>query len=174
MVKIVGALTDEAVRNGSIKKAEIICHEKVARIPLLDGKVLRVFGERPKEKVTPLMSAKASDKKQGEIVVVRDFPEVLRVVGERQEEKARLLMSVKTSDKYQEEIVVVRDFPEVFPDDLYGLPPVREIEFQIELIPAATLVAKSPYRLAPFELEELLGQLKELQDKGFIRPSSSP
>ncbi|GKG28185.1 putative reverse transcriptase domain-containing protein, partial [Tanacetum coccineum] len=50
----------------------------------------------------------------------------------------------------------------------------REIEFRIELIPGATPVAKSPYRLAPFELEELSGQLKELQDKGFIRPSSSP
>ncbi|GKB94212.1 putative reverse transcriptase domain-containing protein [Tanacetum coccineum] len=77
-------------------KAEIICHEKVVRIPLPDGKVLRVVGERPEEKV-------------------------------------RLLMSVKASDKKQEEIVVVRDFP-----------------------------------------EELSGQLKELQDKGFIRPSSSP
>nr|GEU33511.1 hypothetical protein [Tanacetum cinerariifolium] len=88
-------------------KAEIICLKKVVRIPLLDGKVLRV-------------------------------------VGERQEEKARLLMSVKASDKKQEEIVVVRDFPE------------------------------SPYRLAPSELEELTGQLKELHDKGFIRPSSSP
>ncbi|GJU96135.1 putative reverse transcriptase domain-containing protein [Tanacetum coccineum] len=59
-------------------------------------------------------------------------------------------------------------------DDLSGLPPVREIEFQIKLIPGATPVAKSPYRLAPFELEELSGQLKELQDKGFIQPSSSP
>ncbi|GJR36632.1 retrotransposon protein, putative, ty3-gypsy subclass [Tanacetum coccineum] len=88
-------------------KAEIICHEKVVRIPLLDGKVLRVLRERP-------------------------------------EEKARLLMSVKASDKEQGEIVVVRDFP------------------------------KSPYRLAPSELEELSRQLKELQDKGFIRPSSSP
>ncbi|GJT08401.1 putative reverse transcriptase domain-containing protein [Tanacetum coccineum] len=65
--------------------------------------------------------------------------------------------------KKQEEIVVVRDFP-----------PIREIEFQIKLIPGATPVAKSPYRLAPSELEELSGQLKELQDKGFIRPSSSP
>ncbi|GJX75249.1 putative reverse transcriptase domain-containing protein [Tanacetum coccineum] len=118
-------------------KAEIICHEKVVRIPLLDGKVLRVLGERP-------------------------------------EEKARLLMSVKASDKKQEEIVVVRDFPEVFLDDLSGLPPLREIEFQIELIPGAVPIAKSPYRLAPFELEDLSGQLKELQDKGFIRPSSSP
>ncbi|GJZ65080.1 putative reverse transcriptase domain-containing protein, partial [Tanacetum coccineum] len=52
------------------------------------------------------------------------------------------------------------------------LPLVREIEFRIELIPGATPVAKSPYRLAPSELEELSGQLKELQDKGFIRPSS--
>nr|GEY18402.1 retrotransposable element Tf2 [Tanacetum cinerariifolium] len=56
-------------------KAEIICHEKVVRIPLLDSKVLRVLGERPEEKVRLLMSAKARDKKQGEIVVVRDFLE---------------------------------------------------------------------------------------------------
>ncbi|GJR13064.1 putative reverse transcriptase domain-containing protein, partial [Tanacetum coccineum] len=118
-------------------KAEIICHEKVVRIPLSDGKVLRVLGERP-------------------------------------EEKARLLMSAKANERKQEEIVVVRDFPEVFPDDLSGLPPIQEIEFRIELIPGATPVAKSPYRLAPSELEELSGQLKELQDKGFIRPSSSP
>ncbi|GJT82533.1 hypothetical protein Tco_1056875 [Tanacetum coccineum] len=83
-------------------KAEIICHEKVARIPLLDGKVLRVLGERP-------------------------------------EEKARLLMSAKASDKKKEEIVV--------------------------LIPEAVPIAKSPYHLAPSELEELSGQLKELQDK---------
>ncbi|GKD52413.1 putative reverse transcriptase domain-containing protein [Tanacetum coccineum] len=89
-------------------------------------------------------------------------------------EKARLLMSTKTRDKKQEDIVVVRDFPEVFPDDLSGLPPAREIEFRIELIPGATPVAKSPYRLEPSELEELSGQLKELQDKGFIRQSLSP
>ncbi|GJY91998.1 putative reverse transcriptase domain-containing protein [Tanacetum coccineum] len=95
---------------------------------------------------------------------------VLRVVGERPEEKARFLMGVKK----QEEIVVVRDFDKVFLDDLSGLSPIREIEFRIELIPRATPVAKSPYHLAPSELEELSGQLKELQDKGFIRPSLSP
>ncbi|GJT71915.1 putative reverse transcriptase domain-containing protein [Tanacetum coccineum] len=99
---------------------------------------------------------------------------VLRVLGERPEEKARLLMSPKASEKKQEEIVVVRDFPNVFPDDLSGLPPIQEIEFRIELTPGATPVAKSPYRLAPSELEELSGKLKELQDKGFIRPSLSP
>nr|GEZ22546.1 hypothetical protein [Tanacetum cinerariifolium] len=57
-------------------KAEIIFHEKVVRIPLLDGKVLRVLGEIPKEKVRPLMNSKASDNKQEEIVVVKDFPKV--------------------------------------------------------------------------------------------------
>ncbi|GKD60757.1 putative reverse transcriptase domain-containing protein [Tanacetum coccineum] len=79
-------------------KAEIICHDKVVRIPLSDDKVLTVVGKRP-------------------------------------DEKARLLMSVKASDKKKEEIIVVRDFPKVFPDDLSGLPPIREIEFRIELTP---------------------------------------
>ncbi|GJZ69308.1 putative reverse transcriptase domain-containing protein, partial [Tanacetum coccineum] len=105
-------------------KAEIICHEKVVRIPLLDGNMLRVLGKRPEEKV-------------------------------------RFLIGVKK----QEKIVVVRDFPKVFPNDLSGLSPIQEIEFQIELIAGETPVAKSPYRLAPSELEELSGQLKELQDK---------
>ncbi|GKD72534.1 putative reverse transcriptase domain-containing protein, partial [Tanacetum coccineum] len=100
-------------------KAEIIYHEKVVRIPLLDGKVLRVLKERLKE-------------------------------------KARLLMSVKASDKKQEEIVMVKDF------------------LEIELIPGAVSIAKSLYRLAPSELEELSGQLKELKDKVFIRPRLSP
>ena len=62
----------------------------------------------------------------------------------------------------------------MFPDDLSGLPPVRDVEFRIELVPGVVPVVKSPYRLAPSEMEELSGQLKELQDKGFIRPSSSP
>ncbi|GJZ99883.1 putative reverse transcriptase domain-containing protein [Tanacetum coccineum] len=65
-------------------------------------------------------------------------------------------------------------FVEVFPDDLKGLPPQRQVEFRIELIPGATPVAKSPYRLAPSKMQELSEQLKELQDKGFIRPSHSP
>ncbi|GJW76541.1 putative reverse transcriptase domain-containing protein [Tanacetum coccineum] len=64
-----------------------------------------------------------------------------------------------------EEIVVLRDFLEVFPSDLSGLPPIQEIEFQIEVIPGPMPVAKSPYHLVPSELEELSGQLKELQDK---------
>ncbi|GJW55142.1 putative reverse transcriptase domain-containing protein [Tanacetum coccineum] len=99
---------------------------------------------------------------------------VLRVLGKKPKEKMRQLKSAKAKEKEQKEIEVVRDFPEVFPDDLSGLPPVRKIKFQIKLIPRATPIAKSPYRLAPFKLEELSGQHKELQDKGFTRPSSSP
>ncbi|GKF16266.1 hypothetical protein Tco_0061184, partial [Tanacetum coccineum] len=78
---------------------------------------------------------------------------MLRVLGERPEEKSRFLMGVKK----QEEIVVVRDFLEIFPDDLSGLPPIREIEIRIKLTPGATPVAKPHHRLAPSELEELSG-----------------
>ncbi|GJY51085.1 putative reverse transcriptase domain-containing protein [Tanacetum coccineum] len=58
--------------------------------------------------------------------------------------------------------------------DLSGLPPTRQVEFQIDLVPGAAPVARAPYRLAPSEMKELSEQLKELSDKGFIRPSSSP
>ncbi|GJZ20840.1 putative reverse transcriptase domain-containing protein [Tanacetum coccineum] len=86
----------------------------------------------------------------------------------------RHLMSDKANEQKQEKIVVVRDFLEVFLDDLSGLPPIREIKFHIDLVPGAIPVVKSPYRLAPSEMKKLSGQLKELQAKGFIRPSSSP
>ncbi|GKE33199.1 hypothetical protein Tco_1452521 [Tanacetum coccineum] len=86
----------------------------------------------------------------------------------------RHLRSIKTKEQKKEEIVVVRDYPEVFLDDVSGLPPNREIKFPIEFVPGAIPVAKSPYRLAPSEMEELSGQLKELQEKRFIQPSSSP
>lgn len=71
-------------------------------------------------------------------------------------------------------IPVVQDFADVFPDDLPGLPPKREIEFHIDLIPGSSPISKAPYRMAPLELAELKTQLEELQEKGFIRPSVSP
>nr|GFB19766.1 putative reverse transcriptase domain-containing protein [Tanacetum cinerariifolium] len=58
--------------------------------------------------------------------------------------------------------------------DLPGLPPVRQVEFQIDLIPRAVPVARAPYRLAPSEMQELSNQLQELADQGFIRPSTLP
>ncbi|GJW26805.1 putative reverse transcriptase domain-containing protein [Tanacetum coccineum] len=72
------------------------------------------------------------------------------------------------------DVVSTLYFPEVFPEDLSGLPPTRQVEFQIDLVPGAAPVARAPYRLAPSEMKELSEQLKELSDKGFIRPSSSP
>ncbi|GKE24874.1 putative reverse transcriptase domain-containing protein [Tanacetum coccineum] len=62
----------------------------------------------------------------------------------------------------------------VFLEDLPGIPPTRQVEFQIDLVPGAAPVAREPYRLAPSEMKELTDQLKELSEKGFIRPSSSP
>ncbi|GJR95473.1 putative reverse transcriptase domain-containing protein [Tanacetum coccineum] len=79
----------------------------------------------------------------------------------------------KSEEKRLEDVPIVRDFPEVFPEDLPGIPPTRQVEFQIDLVPGAAPVARAPYRLAPSEMKELAEQLQELSDKGFIRPSSS-
>nr|GEY51188.1 putative reverse transcriptase domain-containing protein [Tanacetum cinerariifolium] len=79
-----------------------------------------------------------------------------------------------SKEKRVEDVLAIRDFPEVFPEDLPGLSPPRQVEFRIDLIPGATPVARAPYRLAPSKLKELSEQLKELSKKGFIRPSSSP
>ncbi|GJW21280.1 putative reverse transcriptase domain-containing protein, partial [Tanacetum coccineum] len=80
----------------------------------------------------------------------------------------------KSEEKRLEGVSIVRDFPEVFPEDLLRLSPTRQVEFQIDLVPGAAPVTRSPYILAPSEMQELSTQLQELVDKGFIRPSSSP
>ncbi|GJZ04549.1 putative reverse transcriptase domain-containing protein [Tanacetum coccineum] len=117
-------------------KAEIVCHEKVVRIPLESGEILHVQGER-----TPGI--------------------------------AKALRNVKVDEPKLSDISVVRDFVEVFLEDFSGLPPQRKVDFRIDLVPGATPVVKSPYHLAPLEMQELSGQLQELQDKGFIGPSHS-
>ncbi|GJX01597.1 putative reverse transcriptase domain-containing protein [Tanacetum coccineum] len=84
------------------------------------------------------------------------------------------VMEKKSDKKRLEDIPVVREFPEFFPENLPGLPPVRQVDFQIDLLPGAVPVARAPYRLAPSETQELSNQLQELADRGFIRPSISP
>ncbi|GJR20173.1 putative reverse transcriptase domain-containing protein [Tanacetum coccineum] len=79
------------------------------------------------------------------------------------------IISCTKTQKYME-----KGFPIFLAHDLPGLPPTRQVEFQIDLVPGAAPVARAPYRLAPSEMKELSEQLKELSDKGFIRPSSSP
>ncbi|GJV59912.1 hypothetical protein Tco_1466012 [Tanacetum coccineum] len=100
--------------------------------------------------------------------------ENLEFHGERPKGNLKQLKTMKVNEPKLKDIPVVREFPSVFLEDLSGLPPSHEVEFRIDLIPRAMPVAKSPYRLAPTEMQELSNQLKELQEKGFIRPSSSP
>ncbi|GJW13518.1 putative reverse transcriptase domain-containing protein [Tanacetum coccineum] len=76
----------------------------------------------------------------------------------------------KSEEKRLEDVPIIRDFPE----DLLGISPTQQVEFQIDLVPGAAPVARAPYRLALSEMKELAEQLQELSDKGFIRPSSSP
>ncbi|GJZ60138.1 putative reverse transcriptase domain-containing protein [Tanacetum coccineum] len=143
-VQIAGTLTDEALRNGSIKKNP---KKRGNRGEPRKDRNVRYDNKRTR---TVNTFATTTNPVGRENMVVR-IPlldgKVLRVLGEKPEEKARQLMSDRTKEQKQEEIVVVKDFPEVFPDDLSGLPPVREIEFQIKIVPEAMPVEKSPYHL---------------------------
>ncbi|GJZ39112.1 putative reverse transcriptase domain-containing protein [Tanacetum coccineum] len=109
-------------------KAKIVCHEKIVWIPLSNGEVLRVHGERPKEKLEHLTS-------------------------------------IKTDEQRLKNIPIVRDLPKVFLEDLSRLPPPREVEFRIDLIPKAMTVAMSPYRLAPTEMQSCLINSKSSKTK---------
>jgi len=73
-----------------------------------------------------------------------------------------------------ENIAVIREYPDVFPEELPGLPPYREVEFSIDLLPGTSSISKAPYRMAPAEMKELKDQLQELLSLGFIRPCVSP
>jgi hypothetical protein len=73
-----------------------------------------------------------------------------------------------------EDIPVVCEYPDVFPDDLPGMPPDRDVKFVIELQPGTAPISKRPYQMPPKELAELKVQLQELLDKGYIHPSSYP
>jgi hypothetical protein len=89
-----------------------------------------------------------------------------------QADQASMLSQMKATAL--EEILVVQEYPDVFPEELAGLPPDRDTEFLIELLPGTRPISKRPYRIPINELVELKKQLAELQAKGFIRPSSSP
>ncbi|GJY93121.1 reverse transcriptase domain-containing protein [Tanacetum coccineum] len=114
--------------------ARIICDEKVVHIPI-DGETLSIRGDQ-----TQVMKKKPDEKRLEDIPVVREFP----FRGGRTQ-----IMEKKSDEKRLEDIPVVREFLEIFLKDLPGLPPVHQVEFQIDLIPGVTLVARAPYRLAP-------------------------
>ena len=85
-----------------------------------------------------------------------------------------LVLDSKRGQVDVENIPVVKEFSDVFPEELPGIPPEREVDLSIEVVHGMTLISRAPYRMAPTELKELKTQLQELLDKGFIRPSVSP
>jgi len=80
----------------------------------------------------------------------------------------------KSGKKGVGDLPVVQEFPEVFPDDIIDLPPEREVEFAIDLVPGTSPISIASYRMSASELGELKKQLEELLEKQFIRPSVSP
>ncbi|KAJ9552858.1 hypothetical protein OSB04_016903 [Centaurea solstitialis] len=144
---------DWMIRN----KVKIDCEQKMVRIKLPDGRTAVVYGAK-RNRSTSLISVIKANR-----CIRKGCVWFMAYVVDSKKDK----LEVK-------DVEVVRDYPEVFPEDLVSLPPDREIEFRIDLVPGATPIAKAPYRLAPSELKEMLAQLQELLDKGFIRPSTSP
>ncbi|KAJ0874305.1 putative nucleotidyltransferase, Ribonuclease H [Helianthus annuus] len=138
-------------------QADILCKEKIVRIPLPDGEPLLVQGHRSGAMVG-IISAMQARK-----CLRKGYPSILALVTD-----------TPSGERKIEDLPVVREFADVFLEELPGLPPHRQVEFQIELAPGAAPIARAPYRLAPGELQELSNQLQELLDRGFIWPSSSP
>ncbi|GJU65355.1 putative reverse transcriptase domain-containing protein [Tanacetum coccineum] len=145
-------------------QAVIACAEKIVRIPW-KNKTLIIHGDGSTQGNVTRLNIISCTKTQK--YMEKGFPIFLAHVTTKEIED-------KSERKRLEDVPIVQDFPEVFPEDLPGLPPTRQVEFQIDLVPGAAPVARAPYRLAPSEMKELSEQLKELSDKGFIRPSSSP
>ncbi|GJS92972.1 putative reverse transcriptase domain-containing protein [Tanacetum coccineum] len=144
--------------------AVIVCAEKIVRIPFGDG-ILIVRGDGSSNKHGTRLSIISCTKAQ-EYLAKGCHVFLANITATKDEDKSK--------GKRLEDVPVVREFPEVFPEDLPGIPPTRQVEFRIDLVPGAAPVARAPYRLAPSEMKELAEQLQELTDKGFIRPSSSP
>ncbi|KAM0037702.1 putative transcription factor interactor and regulator CCHC(Zn) family [Helianthus debilis subsp. tardiflorus] len=135
----------------SKQQAENLCKEKVIRIPRTGKEPLEVQGD-----------------KSGAVVGIISFLKAQKCLRKGHTAILALVTDASTTEKRIEDILVVRDFPQVFPEDLPGLPPHRQVEFQVELVPGAAPIARAPYRLAPTELEELSKQLQELLDKGLL------
>ena len=85
-----------------------------------------------------------------------------------------MILDSKRGQVDVEHIPIVREFLDVFPEELPGIPLEREVDLAIEIVPGIVPMSRAPYRMAPTELKELKTQLRELLDKGFIRPSVSP
>nr|GEX42038.1 putative reverse transcriptase domain-containing protein [Tanacetum cinerariifolium] len=142
----------------------IVCDEKLVRVPF-NNEILIFHGDRSNNGHESRLNIISCTKTQK--YLLKGCPIFLAHVTTKGAED-------KSKERRLEDVPIVQDFLEVFPEDLPGIPPTRQVEFQINLIPGAAPMSRAPYRLAPSEMKELSDQLKELSDKGFIRPSSSP
>nr|GFA34042.1 putative reverse transcriptase domain-containing protein [Tanacetum cinerariifolium] len=142
----------------------IVCDEKVVRIPYGD-EVLIIQSDdingRSKSKLNIISCTKTQKyiEKGCQVYLVQ-------VMSKKEEDKSE--------ERQLEDVPIVWEFLEVFPEDLHGLPPARQVEFQIDLVPSVARIARAQYRLAPAKMQELSTQLQELSEKRFMRPSSSP
>ncbi|KAJ0458542.1 putative nucleotidyltransferase, Ribonuclease H [Helianthus annuus] len=136
--------------------ARILCDKNSVEIRTPTGEVVLITGDRPRKpmKFISVMKLASYSRKQEMVYMI--------------------LVIINTKGKELQDIPTVSEYPDVFPEELPGLPPDREVEFRIHLIPGTTPIDKAPYRLAPTEMLELKKQLDELLSKGFIQPSSSP
>ncbi|GJR16907.1 hypothetical protein Tco_0965434 [Tanacetum coccineum] len=145
-------------------QAVIDCAKKIVRIPF-GSEILIFHGDGSRNKRGTRLNIISCTKAQK--YLLQGCTSFWNILPSR-----RLETSLKK--KQLQDVPIVKNFPEVFPEDLPGLPPTRQVEFHIDLVPGAAPIARAPYRLAPSEMKELADQLQELSDKGFIRPSSSP
>ncbi|GJW41411.1 hypothetical protein Tco_0067256 [Tanacetum coccineum] len=144
--------------------AIIVCDEKLIRVPF-GNKILTFHGDGSNNRHESRLNIISCTKTQK--CLLKGCPIFLAHVTTKKAKD-------KSKEKRLEDVPIVQDFPEVFLEDLPGIPPTYQVEFQIDLIIGVTPVARAPYRLASSETKELSDQLKELFDKCFIRPSSSP
>nr|GEX06793.1 putative reverse transcriptase domain-containing protein [Tanacetum cinerariifolium] len=179
-------LTDKAVRSGTLTKVGKKRKDRdEASKPESVGKdEKKAKGERGFAAAVPPRRESGMDWLLNHKAVILCYEKIVRihveggrvlcVQGERSVGKTKTLIGTKVNEPKLSDIPIVCDFEDVFPDDFLGLQPQRKVKFRIDLIPKATPVARSPYRLAPSEMQKLFEQLQELQDKGFIWPSHSP
>ncbi|GMJ04800.1 hypothetical protein HRI_004149200 [Hibiscus trionum] len=135
-------------------RVNLDCESKRAFIKTSDDRTVVLIGER-RGYLSNVISALAAD----------------RMIRKGYQTFIACILNTKGSLSKIEEICTVSEFPDVFPEELPGLPPDRDVEFEIEIYPGSAPVSMNPYRMAPKELKI---QLQELLDRGFIRPSSSP
>ena len=138
-------------------RATLDCYKKEVRLVRLEEPSVIFWGIR-REIAPSLINAMTASK-----MLRKGCQGYLAFVVDRRQEGTRL-----------EDILIVKEFPDVFPDDISSLPPDREVEFTIYLIPGTEPISIPPYRMSPAELRELKAQLEELLSKGFIQPSISP